>query len=271
MSIELDRNEIVSDDIFTRLAINLEKLMAKYYAASLQPVSRKSREIGHFEVDPDIEKMLADPGIVGSDDLTDNEESLVRQIVQKDKRNSFAQDLVGEDETDTDKSDRSTSDDGDFVGRRLSDELMLEKYDIDDQSSYPRHDIQKRDLTNDSVSINCIALSSPINVSSFSVRVTSKEKKFTENGKIVFKIGLVALYNTKPQGKKQLEKFVKDLPSGCLLIGTNCNLCNVNIGKTYDEKATQDSINIWIIVGASSGTSIYCLFIFLFVYCCCYC
>ena len=273
-SIQVAGDTVVNDSVFTKLAYNLELLMAKHYALFLQKLSRKRREADelrvHPEIDPGMEKAFLDAGFIGPEKLTDEEYVLVRKILEADKKSNLDSFL---DQT----SDDSDADYIDLLAHRnldmndlgkggnvesrtpqeasvFEEDQMLYKSDARNSvTSNMGRDLVRRDVANNTETLNCIALSSPSDVSAFSVRVISKEKKFSDSGKVVFKVGLVALYKSKPQEKQLMEKFIKFLPDGCILIGTSCKTCSVYWGGLHNNQPTENRLNTWIIIGIASG------------------
>lgn len=275
-SIQVISDTAVSASVFAKLANNLEMLMAKHYVSFLRQMSRKRRDVNelrvHSEIDPGMQKIVLDAGFIGPGNLTDEEDVLVHRILEVDKKSNFDSFL---DQTFGDRDadyrdllvhlnlDMNDLGHREILESRISQEGSdFENDEIPDKTDTRNsvtnnlgRDIVRRDIANNNETFNCISLSSPSDVSAFSVRVISKEKKFSDSGKIVFKIGLVALYKSKPQESKLMDKFIKILPDGCILTGTSCKMCSVYWGSLHDNQRTENGLNTWIIICIASGTS----------------
>lgn len=269
LNLQVGSNDIESMDVFAKFASNLEKLMAKYYVSFLRPVSLKRREIrlkeneGMVKSFDDIEM---ETSMAGSDDLTDDEDMFVTRLLDNFGRNGVDSLVRPNDNaninTDTDdksfvEEKRSGSQilggEPDVKSDRTPDKSHIHDTHISRTLKSQVHDINRRDVVNDSYGLHCAALLSPLDVTSFSVLVTSKEKRFTENGKTIVRLGLIAMYKTKPQGNQLMEQFLKVLPEECLFTNANCNQCSVFTGKSYATTPSNNSMKMWIIIGTASG------------------
>jgi len=280
-NIQAGANTIVSTDFFAKFATNLEKLMAKYYVSYLQPLSRKEREISVSSVSPetgpDFGQIASAADVIGREKRTDEDDTLVSRLIEEDKENSIDS-FLHQAVDGYDISNKSLFLDGRSNRRNSADREILEDGMLVETKNFPggqipnevdiqngttdslEHRIMRRDVLGENNTLSCISLSSPLNFDAFSVRVISKEKKFDDNGNIVFTIGLMALYKSKPQSKQLMEKFLKSLPSDCLLIGTSCSPCSVYWDSLNDGKQpTESSFNTWIIIGCASGVFVLCM------------
>lgn len=255
MSLQFGSNDVVSSNVFTRFATNFDKLMAKYFIDFLRPVVLRKRDVEEQEVFLRTAAGVERSGesLIRLDTMINEEEMEARKISTIDREvlvdSVLNENLDGNGERGNHIShkNRLDADPNEEMDRNRG-KIAMRK-----SRSNSVHDVTRRDLTNSSQGLNCVALSSPSEVNSFSVRVTSKTKKFAENGRLVMKLGLVALYKGRPQEKQVMKKFLQVLPDECLLYGANCDLCSVYIGKLYDKKPDEGSINIWIIIGATLG------------------
>ena len=264
----------VGTGVLTKLAYNIERSMAIHYVSFLESLSRKRREVSvlrsQLSMDPDFEMIMSDDDSVVQEKLSDEEDHLVHRMLEEDRKNNLDW-FLGQisDDNDVDggallnlgSQDASHTDDRKIFENAESQEISDSDFDHlphrpDIQNGLAnnrRHIIMRRDLTDNNKTLACRTLASSPNISPFSVRVLSKQKKFTYDGKIVFIIGVVALYNSKPQKKQLMDVFMKSLSDGCLLTGTSCNPCSVYYGSLNDGEVTENPLNTWIIVGAASG------------------